>query len=106
MPRLHERMGAPKPVHILGIADPASVPQLVAYGCDTFDSCYPTRVGRHGTMLTKEGPLRVVRWGGGGGCGGGAPLVGWVCIRLRRWTCLPACLPARLACPPAGTQPG
>lgn len=136
MPRLHERMGGPKPVHVLGIADPASVPQvaarggfelgrpdrlhlhpaglgrrvpgtrsaaaalhgrplllpcrtpqpsqarllhcadvrtivpqirqcppplqLVTYGCDTFDSCYPTRVGRHGTMLTKDGPLRVV----------------------------------------------
>ncbi|KAL4457488.1 hypothetical protein ABPG75_012353 [Micractinium tetrahymenae] len=60
MPRLHERMGGPKPVHVLGIADPASIPQLVAYGCDTFDSCYPTRVGRHGTMLTKDGPLRVV----------------------------------------------
>lgn len=60
MPRLHERMGAPKPVHILGIADPNSIPQLVTYGCDTFDSCYPTRVGRHGTMLTKDGPLRVV----------------------------------------------
>lgn len=34
--------------------------QLVTYGCDTFDSCYPTRVGRHGTMLTRDGPLRVV----------------------------------------------
>lgn len=32
----------------------------MTYGCDTFDSCYPTRVGRHGTMLTKDGPLRVV----------------------------------------------
>jgi len=34
--------------------------QLVEFGCDTFDSCYPTRVGRHGTMLTNKGPLRVV----------------------------------------------
>ncbi|EFN58624.1 hypothetical protein CHLNCDRAFT_34232 [Chlorella variabilis] len=60
MPRLHERGTGTKPVHILGIADPASIPQLVTYGCDTFDSCYPTRVGRHGTMLTKDGPLRVI----------------------------------------------
>lgn len=117
MPRLHERGAATKPTHILGIADPSSVPQvgslssarrpplcrrrcglglglpgaqpllcvsasqavpptctsppcppwpraqLVTYGADTFDSCYPTRVGRHGTMLTDAGPLRVVRRG-------------------------------------------
>lgn len=31
MPRLHERMGGPKPVHVLGIADPASVPQVPAF---------------------------------------------------------------------------
>ena len=49
-----------KPVHVLGIADPASLPQLVTYGADTFDSCYTTRVGRHGTLLTREGPLRVI----------------------------------------------
>ena len=59
MPRVHA--AAPgKPVHVLGIADPTSLPRLVTYGADTFDSCYPTRVGRHGTLLTREGPLRVV----------------------------------------------
>jgi predicted RNA-binding protein len=60
MPRLHERGASSKPVHILGIADTESIPKLVAYGADTFDSCYPTRVGRHGSMLTANGPLRVV----------------------------------------------
>ena len=50
-----------KPCHVLGIADPRSVPALVALGCDTFDSCHATRVGRHGAMLTPSGPLRVVR---------------------------------------------
>ncbi len=49
-----------KPCHILGIADPATLPQLVPFGCDTFDSCYPTRAGRHGTMLTPMGNVRVV----------------------------------------------
>lgn len=52
-------MPATKPLHVLGIADPLSIPELVTYGCDTFDSCYPTRAGRHGTMLTPEGPIRV-----------------------------------------------
>lgn len=60
MPRLHERGASSKPVHILGIADTESIPKLVTYGADTFDSCYPTRVGRHGSMLTANGPLRVV----------------------------------------------
>lgn len=48
-----------KPTHVLGIADPNSIPTLVTYGCDTFDSCFPTRAGRHGQMLTKDGPLRL-----------------------------------------------
>lgn len=53
-----------KPCHILGIADPATLPRLVPLGCDTFDSCYATRAGRHGTMLTPNGNVRVVRIGG------------------------------------------
>lgn len=48
-----------RPVHVLGIADPESIPQLAALGCDTFDSCHATRVGRHGGMLTEQGTLRV-----------------------------------------------
>ncbi|KDD75152.1 queuine tRNA-ribosyltransferase, partial [Helicosporidium sp. ATCC 50920] len=49
-----------KPRHVLGIADPKSLPRLAPLGYDTFDSCYPTRAGRHGTMLTAQGALRVV----------------------------------------------
>jgi queuine tRNA-ribosyltransferase len=48
-----------RPVHVLGIADPLSVPRLVPLGCDTFDSCHATRVGRHGGVLTETGTLRV-----------------------------------------------
>ena len=48
-----------RPVHVLGIADPESIPRLAALGCDTFDSCHATRVGRHGAMLTEQGTLRV-----------------------------------------------
>jgi queuine tRNA-ribosyltransferase len=44
---------------VLGIADPTSAAPLAALGCDTFDSCYATRAGRHGTLLTDGGPLRV-----------------------------------------------
>ena len=48
-----------KPNHLLGIADPESVLRNVPHGADTFDSCFPTRVARHGTLLTKGGPLHI-----------------------------------------------
>lgn len=50
MPRLpHDR-----PNHLLGIADIESINGAVPLGVDTFDSCFPTRLGRHGTLLTKR----------------------------------------------------
>ena len=48
-----------KPNHVLGIADPESVQRGVPLGADTFDSCFPTRVARHGTLLTSRGPLHI-----------------------------------------------
>lgn len=66
-----------KPCHILGIADPATVPHLVPLGCDTFDSCYPTRAGRHGTMLSKRGNVRIVSVAQVLGRGGALRAGGW-----------------------------
>jgi queuine tRNA-ribosyltransferase len=48
-----------KPNHLLGIADERSISAAVPLGVDTFDSCFPTRLARHGTMLTKSGKLHV-----------------------------------------------
>ena len=53
------RLPAARPRHLLGIADEVGLPPAVALGVDTFDSCYPTRLGRHGTLLTPHGRLRV-----------------------------------------------
>ncbi|KAK4537433.1 hypothetical protein CDCA_CDCA12G3458 [Cyanidium caldarium] len=51
---------ADKPNHLLGIADMESIEQAVPLGVDTFDSCYPTRLGRHGTLLTRSrGRVRI-----------------------------------------------
>jgi queuine tRNA-ribosyltransferase len=61
MPMFHakeERIRS-KPRHLLGIADEESVRNAVTTGIDTLDSCYPTRVGRHGTALTRAGPVRL-----------------------------------------------
>lgn len=48
-----------KPNHLLGIADPGSVAAAAPLGIDTFDSCFPTRIARHGTLLTRNGPLHI-----------------------------------------------
>eukprot|EP00563_Minutocellus_polymorphus_P008025 CAMPEP_0181022692 /NCGR_PEP_ID=MMETSP1070-20121207/1647_1 /TAXON_ID=265543 /ORGANISM="Minutocellus polymorphus, Strain NH13" /LENGTH=427 /DNA_ID=CAMNT_0023099645 /DNA_START=470 /DNA_END=1749 /DNA_ORIENTATION=+ len=50
-----------KPRHLLGIGDEESVRNAVTMGLDTMDSCYPTRLGRHGTLLTRQGLLRIKR---------------------------------------------
>uniref|UniRef100_A0A7S2SGE4 tRNA-guanine(15) transglycosylase-like domain-containing protein n=1 Tax=Eucampia antarctica TaxID=49252 RepID=A0A7S2SGE4_9STRA len=48
-----------KPRHLLGIADEKSIVGGVKKGIDTFDSCYPTRLGRHGTLLTRNGKIHI-----------------------------------------------
>ena len=48
-----------KPRHLLGIADEESIRNSIPHGFDTFDSCYPTRLGRHGTVLTRNGTVRL-----------------------------------------------
>jgi len=50
-----------KPRHLLGIADEESIRNAVPRGLDTLDSCYPTKLGRRGTLLTKDGLLRIKR---------------------------------------------
>lgn len=44
---------ASKPVHLLGIAHERGIEECVPFGVDTFDSCYPARIARHGTLLTR-----------------------------------------------------
>ena len=62
-----------KPNHLLGIADEPSIWAGAALGVDTFDSCFPTRIARHGTLLTQDGPVYIRKGGEVGGWVGG----GW-----------------------------
>jgi queuine tRNA-ribosyltransferase len=48
-----------KPRHLLGIADEESIRNAVKHGIDTLDSCYPTRLGRHGTLLCRGGTIKI-----------------------------------------------
>lgn len=56
-------MDRTRQVHVLGIADPQNIPSLVPYGCDTFDSCYATKIARHGSMMwhDPDGTPRSIR---------------------------------------------
>ena len=59
MPMFDECHRQYKPRHLLGIADEKSILEAVKYGIDTFDSCYPTRLSRHGTLLTRAGKINI-----------------------------------------------
>lgn len=41
-----------KPRHLLGIGDIGTIASTVGLGVDTFDSAYPSKVARHGLLLT------------------------------------------------------
>ena len=43
----------------MGVGDPASLVEAVALGVDQFDCVLQTRLGRHGTALTREGKVHV-----------------------------------------------
>lgn len=47
------------PTHLLGIADLQSLDRCVPFGLDTFDSSYPTKAARHGTLFTKNGTVSI-----------------------------------------------
>lgn len=49
------------PNHLLGIADLKSLEACVPLGIDTFDSSYPTKAARHGTLLTSTGGIKITR---------------------------------------------
>lgn len=47
------------PKHFLGIGEPGDVLEGIANGIDLFDCVAPTRLGRHGHIYTKHGPIAL-----------------------------------------------
>eukprot|EP01119_Soliformovum_irregulare_P002173 TRINITY_DN1236_c0_g1_i1.p2 TRINITY_DN1236_c0_g1~~TRINITY_DN1236_c0_g1_i1.p2 ORF type:complete len:176 (+),score=36.75 TRINITY_DN1236_c0_g1_i1:878-1405(+) len=43
-----------KPIHLLGIGDLQAMNLCIPFGVDSFDSAYPTRLGRHGNLLVGD----------------------------------------------------
>jgi queuine tRNA-ribosyltransferase len=49
--------GAPR--YLMGVGDPIGLVEAIALGVDLFDCVLPTRLGRHGTVLTAEGRVHL-----------------------------------------------
>jgi queuine tRNA-ribosyltransferase len=60
---------ANKPNHLLGVADVESIHRAVPLGVDTFDSCFPTRNARHGSVLCRASSTDAKTVGLGGAAG-------------------------------------
>lgn len=50
-----------QPRYLMGVGDPRSILEAVALGVDLFDCVLPTRLARHGTLLTDRGRLNIKR---------------------------------------------
>jgi len=48
-----------QPRYFMGLGDPAGLVEVVARGIDMFDCVLPTRLARHGTVLTTAGRLNL-----------------------------------------------
>jgi queuine tRNA-ribosyltransferase len=48
-----------RPRYLMGVGDPVSMVEAIALGVDMFDCVLPTRLARHGTVLTAAGRLSL-----------------------------------------------
>ncbi len=62
LPALQAALGVlpdDRPRYFMGLGDPLGIVDAVALGVDMFDCVLPTRLGRHGTMLTSAGRMNL-----------------------------------------------
>ncbi|MGH9305748.1 MAG: tRNA guanosine(34) transglycosylase Tgt [Acidimicrobiales bacterium] len=59
-----EHLPTDRPRYLMGLGDPVGMVEAVALGVDMFDCVLPTRLARHGTVLTSAGriQLRNAQW--------------------------------------------
>ena len=50
-----------KPRYLMGLGSPQELLDSVKHGIDIFDSCFPTRVGRHGMVFSSEGTIDILK---------------------------------------------
>lgn len=56
---VNEELPEDKPRHLLGIGEPLDLFLAVENGCDLFDCVIPTRLARHGSIYTVDGPINL-----------------------------------------------
>ena len=56
-----EHLPADQPRYFMGLGDPIGMVEAVAAGVDMMDCVLPTRLARHGTLLTDAGRLNIKR---------------------------------------------
>ncbi len=54
-----EAMPSDQVRYLMGVGDPCSIVEAIALGVDMFDCVLPTRLARHGTLLTDGGRLNI-----------------------------------------------
>jgi len=56
-----EHLPSGKVRYVMGLGDTEGVLEAVARGCDLFDCVWPTRLARHGKVLTRRGDFSIRR---------------------------------------------
>lgn len=54
-----EMLPADQPRYLMGVGDPLSLIEGISVGIDMFDCVLPTRLARHGTVLTSQGRVNI-----------------------------------------------
>jgi queuine tRNA-ribosyltransferase len=75
---------ADQPRYLMGVGDPVGLMEAVALGIDQFDCVGPTRMARHGAMLTSTGRLNLRNAVHAGDDGALDP--GCRCMTCTRWS--------------------
>ncbi len=59
--RSAELLPKDKPRYLMGVGSPEEIIKCVSLGVDIFDSSFPTRNARHGTIYTKKGKYNITK---------------------------------------------
>jgi queuine tRNA-ribosyltransferase len=54
-----DELPADRPRYLMGVGDPVGLVEAIALGVDLFDCVLPTRIARHGSVLTSTGRLQI-----------------------------------------------